>query len=72
MILFSAVCNCDDHGSLNDMCETIGGQCDCRPGFGGRRCDKCLPHFKRTSLEMCTGEPCTLSARNVNTVPSSA
>ena len=34
-------CNCDPVGSESESCNEFDGQCKCRPGFGGRRCDQC-------------------------------
>ncbi|KAM4602923.1 usherin [Polymixia lowei] len=34
-------CDCDPLGSLSPFCEPQGGQCECRAGVGGRRCDSC-------------------------------
>lgn len=36
-------CNCDITGSTSSSCKVNGGQCPCRPGVVGRRCDKCSP-----------------------------
>lgn len=39
-------CDCDSLGSVNDTCEVSSGQCHCKPGVIGRRCDKCASrHF---------------------------
>lgn len=32
-------CNCDVGGSESDRCDDLG-QCQCRPDFGGQRCDR--------------------------------
>lgn len=34
-------CNCDLQGSLSQDCNDFDGVCQCKPGFGGRRCDQC-------------------------------
>lgn len=34
-------CNCAPEGSLDDRCDTLTGQCRCRPSIEGRRCDGC-------------------------------
>ena len=35
-------CDCDPVGSTNTSCILYDGQCDCKDGFGGRRCDQCV------------------------------
>lgn len=34
-------CDCNREGSLSDECETKSGQCQCKPGITGKRCDRC-------------------------------
>ncbi|NWX20634.1 LAMA3 protein, partial [Aegotheles bennettii] len=39
-------CNCSERGVVNvasPECEKNSGQCKCRPGIKGRRCDQCAP-----------------------------
>ena len=43
-------CDCDLTGSQDNVCEKHGGQCSCKVGFGGRRCDRCIPgHYELLS-----------------------
>lgn len=49
-------CDCDTTGSTETQCDTIGGQCKCRPNVIGRRCDRCAPGFHSFSVNGC--EPC--------------
>uniref|UniRef100_A0A8C3D1F8 Laminin subunit alpha 3 n=1 Tax=Cairina moschata TaxID=8855 RepID=A0A8C3D1F8_CAIMO len=39
-------CNCSERGIINVAspdCEKNNGQCKCKPGIKGRRCDQCAP-----------------------------
>lgn len=48
-------CSCDPLGSMNDVCDSITGQCVCKPGVGGLYCDQCLPNYYGFSLVGCSG-----------------
>ncbi|KAF7637603.1 hypothetical protein Mgra_00002860 [Meloidogyne graminicola] len=34
-------CDCDLTGSKSGICDSKGGQCECKPNVVGRRCDRC-------------------------------
>ncbi|VDQ02072.1 unnamed protein product, partial [Trichobilharzia regenti] len=34
-------CECDRAGSTSDVCDALTGQCPCRSGITGLRCDRC-------------------------------
>uniref|UniRef100_A0A2K6A5L4 Agrin n=1 Tax=Mandrillus leucophaeus TaxID=9568 RepID=A0A2K6A5L4_MANLE len=40
-----SACQCNPHGSYGGTCDPVTGQCSCRPGVGGLRCDRCEPGF---------------------------
>ena len=51
-------CDCDRVGSTNYTCVERGGQCQCKPGVTGRRCDTCQRFFFGFSQTGCQGESC--------------
>jgi Laminin EGF domain len=48
-------CNCDSRGSVSDECHEQTGQCNCRPGVGGRDCTQC-PHGHILGDRGCSSE----------------
>uniref|UniRef100_UPI0040386C35 agrin-like n=1 Tax=Callospermophilus lateralis TaxID=76772 RepID=UPI0040386C35 len=36
-----STCQCNPHGSYRGTCDPATGQCSCRPGVGGLKCDRC-------------------------------
>ena len=36
-------CQCNAFGSTNKSCDQIDGQCYCKTGYEGIKCDKCAP-----------------------------
>lgn len=49
-------CQCDPTGSSSSICDSLGGQCSCKPNVVGRRCDQCAPGTFGFGPEGCS--PC--------------
>lgn len=47
-------CNCFQPGSFSwTTCAEFGGQCHCKVGYGGRRCDQCIPGYYGNPTSGC-------------------
>ena len=38
-------CDCDPHGSFDNNCDPLTGQCACKLDYNGTQCDSCLFGF---------------------------
>ncbi|XP_055540243.1 laminin subunit alpha-1 isoform X2 [Wyeomyia smithii] len=53
-------CDCNREGSLSEECDPRSGQCRCKPGITGRRCDRCeqpkhiVQNYKCKLCDNCT------------------
>ena len=55
-------CDCNPEVTTADFCDMETGQCICKYGFGGPRCDQCLPgFFKNQYLPFFQCDPCDCS-----------
>ncbi|NXW62148.1 LAMC2 protein, partial [Eurystomus gularis] len=45
-------CRCHTQGSLSMQCDSYG-QCSCKPGVMGKKCDQCQPGFESLSEAGC-------------------
>ena len=55
-------CQCDpvgtkSNGSRGLTCKEAGGQCPCKPGVTGRRCERCEQGYFGFGRYGCTGKP---------------
>jgi len=48
-------CYCDSVGSYNRSCDVGSGQCYCKRGVIGLKCDQCMPHYYGFTDTGCTG-----------------
>ncbi|KAG7472748.1 hypothetical protein MATL_G00112170 [Megalops atlanticus] len=61
-----STCLCNPYGSYGGTCDPASGQCSCKPGVGGLKCDRCEPGFWNfraivtESMSGCT--PCNCDA----------
>ncbi len=60
-------CLCDPLGSSSSECHPLTGQCTCRPGVTGLKCDQCLPGFTGLSSNGCGQCSCDPSGSYNNT-----
>lgn len=61
MLTFPA-CDCDPTGSSDMQCDVQTGQCNCRPNFVGKTCNKCT---RNTFLEQASCKACDYCYRLV-------
>ncbi|KFQ13825.1 Laminin subunit gamma-1, partial [Leptosomus discolor] len=53
-------CSCNPVGSLSTQCDSYG-QCSCKPGVMGDKCDRCQPGFHSLSEAGCRPCSCNLA-----------
>ncbi|KAJ8259664.1 hypothetical protein GJAV_G00172040 [Gymnothorax javanicus] len=61
-----STCKCNPYGSYGGTCDPTSGQCSCKPGVGGQKCDRCEPgfwNFRGIVTESTSGcTPCNCDA----------
>ncbi|XP_034029246.1 agrin [Thalassophryne amazonica] len=61
-----STCQCNAYGSYKRTCDPATGQCSCKPGVGGQKCDRCEPglwNFRAIVTENMSGcTPCNCDA----------
>lgn len=53
--IFPGLCQCNPLGSQGATCDPVTGQCSCKPGVGGLRCDRCEPGYYGLPLIAANG-----------------
>ncbi|KFQ75905.1 Laminin subunit gamma-1, partial [Phoenicopterus ruber ruber] len=53
-------CSCNPVGSLSTQCDSYG-QCSCKPGVMGEKCDRCQPGFHSLSEAGCRRCSCNVA-----------
>ncbi|OXB66240.1 hypothetical protein ASZ78_000665 [Callipepla squamata] len=51
-------CECEPLGAESPQCDRASGQCQCRPGFGGLRCDRCQRGYQAAFPRCSPCHPC--------------
>lgn len=46
-------CECNSIGSVSINCDEVSGQCSCKKGVYGKKCEKCIPSYYNFSNEGC-------------------
>lgn len=46
-------CDCNDKGSVG-ACNPVGGDCTCKLGYSGSKCEKCAVGFNGSDCEKCS------------------
>lgn len=49
-------CSCNADGSVSSVCDSVTGDCMCKPGVGGSNCEECLDGYFGFSSDGCA--PC--------------
>ena len=58
-------CECNLQGSYNNSCDSITGQCPCKPNVVGRSCNKCaLNYHGITTGNGCKSCDCSILYSN--------
>ena len=48
-------CECNPNGSWTLECGKINGNCSCKEGFTGLKCNECIPNVIGDKCDTCQG-----------------
>ena len=60
-------CNCHMIGSAGKICNQSTGQCPCKEGVSGLRCDRCKKGYRQTNSAIvpCISKICLIRHRRM-------
>ncbi|KAM5206303.1 usherin isoform 2-T2 [Hipposideros larvatus] len=61
-------CRCHLHGSVNELCDPLTGQCECKNKVEGLQCDTCREHFYGLDIAGCKACDCDTAGSLPGTV----
>ena len=53
ILLHISDCNCNPAGSTTLECDDVNGDCMCKEGFTGSKCDECKPNITGDKCDIC-------------------
>lgn len=61
-------CWCNSHGSVNQFCNPLTGQCNCKEQVKGLLCDTCMDNFYGLDVTGCKACECNIAGSFSGTV----
>ncbi|KAM9016840.1 usherin [Ara ararauna] len=55
------LCWCNSHGSVNQFCNPVSGQCNCKERVKGLHCDTCMDNFYGLDVTGCKACECNVA-----------
>lgn len=44
------MCECSDHGAINNLCDPVNGMCTCKSNYVGQLCDSCAVGYANATI----------------------
>ncbi|XP_052593935.1 usherin [Peromyscus californicus insignis] len=60
-------CQCNLHGSVNQLCNPLSGQCECKKEAKGLTCDTCRENFYGLAGSACKACDCSVTGSQAGT-----